>query len=94
MIEHEGGDAYLHRHKPPWKVKLTYFKPSGKYYSEGEYESKKLNPFEIYEEVKGMDDVGVRPGLITGISGGYYNILIELPDHPLGVPHLIPSKGE
>lgn len=30
------------------KVKLTYFKRSGKYYSEGEYETKMVHMFEIF----------------------------------------------
>jgi len=57
-------------------VKLTYFKDSGKYYSEGTYESLK-EPFEIVKEVKKMLENKVRPGLTCGKCNFY--VLIETP---------------
>ena len=48
------------------KIKLTYFKESGKYYSEGFYESKKSLPFKVYEEVKAMESL---PGLVKTWGG-------------------------
>jgi hypothetical protein len=68
------------------KVKLTYFKASGKYYSEGEYDSD--HPWEegwkIYSEVKNMLNSRQLPGLIEGCSEFY--VLCEPVD---GVPALI-----
>lgn len=48
------------------KVQLTYFKSTGKYYSEGEYETKKEHLHDIWDEVRGMIKQGTRPGLIKG----------------------------
>lgn len=34
------------------KVKLTYFKSSGKFYDRAEYETDKEYPWEIYQEIR------------------------------------------
>lgn len=49
-------------------VKLTYFKKSGKYYSEGEYESEvpEYHDWQIYEEVRKFQTDGKLPGLVDG----------------------------
>ena len=44
-------------------VKIWYFKPSGKYYTEGNYVTEKENAYEIFDEVKAMFKNGVAPGL-------------------------------
>lgn len=69
------------------KVKLTYFKETGKYYSEGEYETLKEHMFEIFREVRGRKIQGCLPGLIQGTNE--FIVLIEVPDHPHDHPHLI-----
>lgn len=71
-----------------YQVKITYFKESGKYYSEGEYTSTKAEMFEIFEECIAMRFSGKpAPGLSSDGSGFYW--LIEVPTHPHDHPHLI-----
>lgn len=83
-------------YSPPWRVQLTYFKDSGKFYTEGEYMSKKLNMFEIFEEVEHMLAAGSRPGLVSGRNEFY--AVVNVPDHPHNHPFLIvperPSRKE
>lgn len=63
------------------KVKLTYFKQSGKYYCHEEYETQRENLWEIWEEVEGS------PELMK--SKGRFYVLVGVPDHPYDHPHLI-----
>ena len=72
---------------PPFRVVLNYFNHTGKWYSEGEYQSKKLNLWEIWDEVKGMLAEGKRPGLVDGINEFY--VVVEAPEHPHNHPFLI-----
>lgn len=72
------------------KVKLTYFKQSGKYYSEGEYDTEKEYLFKVFEEVKKMAEDGCLPGLMSGRSE--FHVLIDVPDHPHNHPHLVLAK--
>jgi len=68
-------------------VKLTYFKLSGKYYSEASYVSGKDYLFEIWDEVKQRRLAGSLWGLTTGHSP--FHILVNVPGHPHEHPHLI-----
>lgn len=68
------------------KVKLTYFKESGKYYSDGNYETNKIHLFEIFKEVKQKLDDRCLPGLIKNHS--YFIVLIDVPEHQNNHPHL------
>ena len=45
------------------KAKLTYFKESGKYYTEGEYETKATVFHEAISEIASMLNRGEAPGL-------------------------------
>ena len=73
------------------KVKLTYFKPSGKYYSEGEFEVKEtFHMYQIIEMVQGMVDQKKLPGLSKGAFR--YIVLVEAPDHPEGYPALVNTE--
>jgi len=87
------------------QVKLTYFKPSGKYYSGAEYETQLpaedlQHPpgtrapalFKIWEEVAQLRSERRLPGLINGHS--WFGVLIDVPDHPHRHPHLLPSSQE
>jgi hypothetical protein len=69
------------------KVFLTYFRPYGKYYSEGEYETNEPLLYKIWEEVKNMEK---HPGLSL-----YWNgiISVDVPDHPNTHPCLIVGRG-
>lgn len=68
------------------KVKLTYFKPSGKYYSEGEYDTELSDLYEIWLEVHVKRFAQCLPGLIAGHSE--YIVSVDVPEHPHNHPHL------
>lgn len=70
-----------------YKVKLTYFKPAGKYYSQGEYQSKYSDLDDIWDEVRYMQGTRHLPGLTEGCSE--FTVLIEVPGHPHDHPRLI-----
>jgi hypothetical protein len=85
------------------KVQLRYFKPSGKWYADGEYETQvpdsaiELIPgvrgpalFRIWEEVAAMKADRTLPGLRSGHSD--FTVLVDVPDHPHRHPHLIPGS--
>lgn len=72
------------------KVKLTYFKPSGKYYIDGEYFTELDTFWEIIEEVYTKLIVGNCPGLKEhGVARNDFTTSIEILDELLGVPHVI-----
>lgn len=74
-----------------FKVELTYFKESGKFYACGEYESNKSKMHEIFDEVRAMLESGNCPGLVDGKCEFY--ALINVPEHPNYYPHLyVPGK--
>jgi len=74
------------------KVKLTYFNPSGKYYTEDSYDTKYLYPWEIYREVRDWAEGSLTlehmPGLASATWEGF--ILVQQDD---GVPALICTLG-
>lgn len=74
-----------------WKVKLTYFKQSGKNYSSGEYHSYKKDMFEIIEEVNRKIKRGGLPGLVEGCSE--FIVLVDVSDHPHNCSRLCNTKG-
>lgn len=65
------------------KVKLTYFKNSGKYYSEGVYMEDYIPLFKIWDRVKNMD---IHPELNSKWKG---LILVEVSDHINEHPHFV-----
>jgi len=69
------------------KITLTYFKSTGKWYSEGSYETDK-DEFEVFNEIKEMIKKGELPGLMKGPSD--FHILVE----GILVPRLIPLEKE
>lgn len=75
------------------KVNLTYFKDTGKYYSEGSYETEKEHLFSIFQEVQQKVQDRILPGLVRGCSE--FIVGIDVPDHPNNHPRLIvPSTEE
>jgi len=77
------------------KVKLTYFKTNGKYYTKEEYTTSKCDLYEIWEEVEAFQKQGILPGLFGGVSE--FIILvdagIDIPKHVYEHPRLImPNK--
>lgn len=71
----------------PYKVKLEYFKPSGKWYSDGVYTSNAQQIYEIIDEVREMINNNHLPGLIPGHSD--FSVYIDIPDHPHRHPVLL-----
>lgn len=70
------------------KASLTYFKPNGKYYSNGELELTSALPlWMIWEKVAQLASSKTLPGLAEGHSD--FIILVEVPDHPHNHPTLI-----
>ena len=73
------------------KVKLTYFKKSGKYYTEAEYDSeyKTREDWLVFQEVSLFQRDRKLPGLSSGTWNGY--VLVS----PLyGVPALLDFTSE
>lgn len=72
---------HLLGHKPDEQiVHLTYFKPSGKYYSEGTYKSEATHLAQACEEVRSMMQQQTLPDLIKGHSP--FNVLVVYKDVP------------
>lgn len=69
------------------RVQLTYFKDTGKYQNEGEYETNLEHLFEIWEEVREMLSQGKRPGLVDGHEG--YHVLVNVAGHIHEHPRLL-----
>ena len=68
------------------KVRLLYFKQTGKYYSDGEYETVHDSFHDVVKEIKQMKIDGNLPGLVEGCRE--FIILLETQE-PWGVPHII-----
>ena len=69
------------------KVKLSYFKPSGKWYSDGEFDAEPKALYEIWHEVERLRDRGRLPGLMPGHSP--YIVFVDVPEHEHNHPHLV-----
>lgn len=65
------------------KVKLTYFKESGKYYTEGSFNSKK-DFYGVIAGVRLMMSEKKLPDLVEGADE--FDVLVEIPNCP---PHLL-----
>ena len=73
----------------PQLVKLTYFRPSGKYYSEGEiHVDGSLELLEIWDHISKLRARGRLPGLIEG-AGKEYIISVDAPGHRHEHPRLL-----
>lgn len=68
-------------------VKLTYFTPSGKYYSKGSYTTNKRGLYDIWDEVEDMRVQEDLPGLSPGPSN--FIISVDVPDHLHRHPRLL-----
>lgn len=68
-------------------IKLQYFKKSGKFYSDGEYETQLTHPHEVSDEIRQMQVDGKLPGLVDG-SGKEFYIYTALETLDLGFPML------
>jgi len=70
-----------------YTVNLTYFRRSGKYYSDGTYTTGLTDLWRIFEEVEDLRDRGELPGLLPGSRD--FLVLIKVPNHPHDHPHLV-----
>lgn len=61
-----------------YQVYLTYFKSSGKYYTEGRYVSLCQHAWEIFDEVRQKNAEKTLPGLQSGEWVGY--IYVNIPE--------------
>ena len=69
------------------KVNLIYFKQSGKYYSEGSYETNRKELYEIWYDVSLLMQDKELPGLMQGHSN--FIVSVDVPEHPNNHPRLI-----
>lgn len=70
------------------QVNLTYFKRTGKYYTDGSFDIREdASLSEIWDLVRLMKISGELPGLVKGATE--FIISIDVPDHPHNHPHLI-----
>lgn len=75
-----------------WQVRLTYFKRSGKFYTEGSLEVLEgADLTAIWELVREIRKKGRLPGLSQGelIGGPEFIVLVNVPGHPHEHPHII-----
>lgn len=70
------------------KIKLTYFKRNGKYYSEGEYESTKEYLWEAWIEIEQMRDKRKLLGLMEGHSSNFI-VSVDAVGYMHNHPHLV-----
>lgn len=80
-------DCITMEYRPPFRVKLDYFKDTGKFYTDAEYTTHKLHLWEIWDELKDMLRAGNRPGLVDGQCEFY--VVVRVPEHPHDHPVLI-----
>lgn len=66
------------------KVKLTYFKPSGKFYSAGEYDTEPKALYEIWDDIRQMKEL---PGLVAGPDS--FIVSVDVPEHEHNHPCLL-----
>lgn len=77
-----------------YKVKLTYYKSMGKYYTDSSYESECVDMYDIWEEVQEKQKAGTLPGIGpgTGFTSSKRKgciISVEVPNHPHNHPRLL-----
>lgn len=71
-----------------YKIKLDYFKESGKYYTSGEYYTNEEWMFDVEKEIIRMKNSGKLPG----VSGSSWDIYVDASEHPNGCPMLIKDR--
>lgn len=64
-------------------VELVYFKPSGKYYTGGTYETASTEWYAILGEIRALLDAGKLPDLVEGAR--YDTLVMMSPPHLLRV---------
>jgi hypothetical protein len=72
----------------PYRVQLLYFRQTGKFLATAETVLAHEELVEIWEEVDDMRRLGRLPGLRQGAGRDLF-VLIDVPDHPQRVLHLV-----
>lgn len=72
----------------PYKVQLNYFRQTGKFLATAETTIACDKLVEIWDEIDDMRRIGRLPGLRPGAGRDLF-VLIDVPDHPERVPHLV-----
>jgi hypothetical protein len=72
----------------PYKAHLSYFRQTGKFLTTAETMIARDALLEIWEEIDDMRRLGRLPGLRQG-SGRDLFVLVDVPDHPQRVLHLV-----
>lgn len=73
----------------PVKVTVTYYKESGKYAYEGHHETRQPASYLVVDELIDRLIAGDLPGVSCKSWEGV--IHIDMADHPMGVPHVLPK---
>jgi len=80
-----------YKSKPSYKIKINYFKPSGKYYASGHFMTQQQQMFDLFDDFKTMLAKGSRPGLVDGHSG--FTAVLDCSEHPNGYPGLFIAQA-
>lgn len=73
-----------------WEIRLTYFKPGGKFYASGTYMTERESFYEVIEEISQKLINGNRPGLCDGYGG--FHVVVDASKHPHGYPVMFPYR--
>lgn len=71
------------------RVNLQIFKLNGKWYTDGHYDTDKVQLYEIWDEVRGMIADGRLPGLREGHDSNSWMVHVDVPEHPYRHPHIV-----
>lgn len=71
-----------------YRVQLTYFRQTGKLLTTAETTIVHDELIEIWEEIDDLRRMGRLPGLRIGAGRDLF-IIVDVPDHPQRVPHLV-----
>ena len=71
-----------------YKVQLIYFRQTGKFLATAETTIAHDEIVEIWEEVDDIRRLGRLPGLRPGAGRDLF-IIVDVPDHPQRVPHMV-----
>lgn len=68
-----------------YEIKVTWFKQSGKYYSDGSYFTERESMFDVFQDFEKMLEDGIRPGLVNSKKNEFFAVL-DCSAHPYGFP--------
>ena len=66
-------------------VNIKYFDAKGQFYSNGEYTTEKEHMQDVFEEVAGLFEKGIKPGLA---NKGNFLAYVDVPNHKENYPHI------